>query len=138
MPVMCLDDVRNVAADRALADRGGHLGERGEAHAVVRPLASRAAVGIARPRIEMRRVEHQQVEPRRAAGQHMCRSAVQLRERMHRRRILHCRHHRGITGQQCAHRDAFDGERAGQRTDDVGEPAGLDKRKRLRGNRQDA
>ena len=70
LPVMRVDDLRQEAADRAEPDVGADASERGEAARVVRPIEPVGAeVGIAGPGVEMRRVEHEQVEPRGPAGE---------------------------------------------------------------------
>ena len=79
MPVVRLDDVGHEAATSPrpmAAARGASAAKRMR---VVRPISpSRSAIGSAGPRIEMRRVEHEQVEPRGAPASKPRRSAVQF------------------------------------------------------------
>ena len=68
LPVVGMNDFGDETLDRAAADVGADARQRGEALGVVGPVeAVGAEIGIARPVVEMRRFEHEEVEPGRAA-----------------------------------------------------------------------
>ncbi len=127
LPVMGMDDVGHEARQQALADPHRHLRKRSEAECIVGPIpAIWSYIGVARPGIQMRGVEHQQVEPFGLAGEQMRGAAEQIRERLHYVRPAEFFEHGRIAGDQGTHRDALGGQRRRQRTSHIGEPAGLD------------
>jgi hypothetical protein len=79
-----MNDVGLPGRHLAVTEFGCHLGERGEAKRVVRPLDSTGRdVGVARPRVEVLRVDHQQLNAGRVAAEHARRPAEQLVDGVH-------------------------------------------------------
>jgi len=79
-PVVGVHDVGPRDAVVRVADIGRHARQRGKGNAVVRPVdALGGDIGVARPRIEMRHVEHEQVEPRMRARQQAAGAAEIIR-----------------------------------------------------------
>ena len=77
---MGMHDVRHERGHEAVADIGRDARQRREAHTVVRPVdALGGDVGIARPRVKMRHVEHEQVEAVMRAGEQAARAAEIIR-----------------------------------------------------------
>ena len=63
LPVVSVNDGGPIAVDQALPDVGGDARERREALCIVRPVAAGPVdVWVAGPRVEMRRVENQEIE----------------------------------------------------------------------------
>ncbi len=139
LPVVRVHDIGNELRDCAMANGRRGMRKRGETKRVVAPhVAARVRVGTAIARIEMRCVEHEPIAIAHVRRKHARRPAMQIAERVHRRRIANRRHHRRIAREQRAHGDVLGSERRGQRADDVGETAGLDQRKRFRGDGENA
>ena len=136
LPVVRVHDVRLKARDCAAPDVGADPRERGEALRIVRPVAGRPGRDrdCRAASIEMRSVEREQIETRRLAGEHARRSSEQIVVLVRRRGVGELGLDRRISRDERPHFDAFALERAGQRPSDVGEPAGLDQRKDLRGD----
>jgi hypothetical protein len=84
----------------------------------------------------MRRVQHEQIEARRARGQQTGFSTEQFRFEINLLAMLDRIKDGGIAWDQSTDRDVFRGQRAGLRADDIGEPASLNKRKNFRSHRQ--
>jgi hypothetical protein len=69
MPIVSVDDIRHETRDQPLTQSKRGVREGGETQAVVRPVETiRPAIGIARPVIKMRSIEHEQFETCRRAG----------------------------------------------------------------------
>ena len=97
LPVVRVHDIGNEFRDCAVADVRRGMRKRGEAKRVVAPhVAARVRVGTAVAHIQMRRVEHEPVAIAHVRREHARRPAMQIAERVDRRRIAHRRHHRRI------------------------------------------
>ena len=139
LPVVRVDNMRLEVTRHATAYRGSALGERGETHSVVRPiLAVGPRIRPARTSVEMRCVENKEVHTGCLHRKQSRRGAMEVGELVHRLRRGECIHHRRVTGDQGAHRDAFLRENGRQRADHVAQAAGLDHRIGLRRDREDA
>ena len=138
LPVVRVDDVGREAGNQSAGDRGGTLGERGKPQCVVGPgLGIGIDIRIAGPGKQVRRVEHEKVESRRACSDQARGPTLQAREVVHGIGRAERVDHAGIAGHQSARRDAFAGQGEWQRRDNVGETAGLDQRVDLRRHGQD-
>ena len=135
LPVVRVNDLRPVVVDRAEADVRADPRKRREPAGVVGPVQSVGTkVGIARPVVEMRRVDGEQVEAGRVTGKDSRRAAEQIGVIVRRLSVGELGHHRRVGGNDGPDLNPFAGERRGQRADDVGEPASLDERENLRGD----
>ena len=139
LPIMGMHHVGHEGRNEAVADIGRDARQRGEPHAIVRPVdAVGRHVGVARPCVEMRHVEHEQIEAVMRGGEQTPWSAEIIRpapdfvgSRQH-------PHHVGIARHQRAHLDAMRLQRDRQRARDIGEAAGLDDGIDFGGDREDA
>ena len=138
LPVVGVNDLRPEGVDRAEPDVGADPSERREPARIVGPVEPvRAEIGVARPVEEMRRVDREQVESGRLAGEDARRPAEEIGIVVRRRSVGELGDDRRVGGDERSHLDAFAGERGGQRAGDVGEPPGLDEREDLRGDGED-
>jgi hypothetical protein len=111
------------------AEAGADAGQSRESEGVVGPsLAARPVIGISRPGIEMRRIEHEEIETRGAAGQQPAGAAEEQWEAIDLLRRLQRAHDRGIARDQHAHADILGRKGRGKRARDIGQPPGLDQR----------
>ncbi|MGX1136325.1 hypothetical protein AB7M11_000561 [Bradyrhizobium ottawaense] len=139
LPVMGVHDIGYEGGDEAVADIGGDARQCREAHAIVRPVDTLCGdIGIARPRIEMWHVEHEQVEPVVGAREQPARSAEIIRPAPDFLCVRYDPRHVGITRHQGAHLDAMRLQRNRQRAGDIREAAGLDDGIDFRSDREDA
>ena len=138
LPVMRVHHVRPISVDLTLCEQRRDARQRGEAERIVGPIPTIGpAIRIAIARIEMRRVDDEQVEPCRLRRHDARRAAEQIVQRGDRHAAFQRIQYPRIARHQRTHRDALRGERARQRAGDIGEATGLDQRKDLRDHRED-
>ena len=134
---MRMDDLRLEPVDCAAADVGGDACKRGKAARVVRPIQPVwTKVGVSWPVIEMRRVDCEQGETGRLAGEDARRPAEQIVVFARRLSVGELGQDRRVAGEKRSDLDAFPRQRAGQRAGHVCEPSGLYEREDLRGDRE--
>ena len=99
LPVVRLRDVGHEARRGALGDVGPDARQRGVALGVVGPVAAVGAkIRIARPIIEMRRFEHEELEPLRARRQDFGVTAEEIGIVVDPLGVLELAQHLGIAG----------------------------------------
>ena len=138
LPIVDVHDIGAEIAEVGLAKVGGDARERREALRVVGIIkAVGAQIRVAGAVVEMRRVEHVELEVARPAEQHARAAAEQLRMLAHGFGRLELRHHAGIARHERAHQRARARHRVGQGARDVREAPGLDERIDLRRDGED-
>ena len=138
LPIVAVDEIRTPVAVPAHADLGGHPRQEAVAAVIVLPVAPvRAEIGVARAAVEVGGVQHDQVEAGGPAQEQADRPAHGVVESDRPVLALDAGKHRGIAGYERANLDPQCCQGTGQGTRHVGEPAGLDQRVDLRGDRQD-
>ena len=137
LPVVGVHEIGPPAIAQTLdRDARGRPAERREAHVVVGVVVAVDDVRPARPVEEVRRVEQQHAAAVDRRGAHHGGTAEQIRISPQPPRASHLLEHRRVRGHQHARGPAERIQRARQRAHDVGEPARLDERRALRGDRQ--
>ena len=137
LPVMRVNDLRPERVDRPKADVRADARERREPLRIIGPVKPVGSqVRIARPVVEMRRVDRKQVQTCRLAGENPRWPAEQIVIGVRGLRVDELGHDCRIAWDERSDFDIFAGERGRQCADDVGETPGLDKRENLRGDRE--
>ena len=138
LPVVRVHEIGQELRHHPHGDVGGGAAERAEAAPVVRVVgAARVAIGAAGTVVERRAVDDDELEPLDLGGEEPRGHAEQRRIVIDDAGVPELRHHRRIAGDERAHLDAAPRQRRRQRAGDVGQPAGLDQRIDLGGDRED-
>ncbi len=139
LPVVRVHDVGHEVRDATAPNFGRGGAERRETQRVVGPFTPVCAdVGIARTRVEVRRIEDEEIEVRDIRSKKPRGRAVHGGKRMHGLGVAHGLEHDRIARHQRPHRHTFPRKRLRQRADDVGQAAGLDQWKDFGRDRQNA
>ena len=135
LPVMRVNDLRPERVDHPKADVRADTRERRKPLRIVGPVEPIGPkVWVARPVVEMGRIDREQVQTGRLAGEDPRGSTEQIVISMRGLRVDELGHYRRIARDERSDLDVFAGERGGQRARDVGKTPGLDKREDLRGD----
>ena len=137
LPVVEMHEARLVARRQAPGDLGGDLGERAEAKRIVSPIQARAVdVRVALAPIEVRRVDHEELELACARFEQARRAAVKIAEGVDRPCLVEGGENGRISWNEGAntHALARQGERQGAR--DIREPPCLDQGKDFGSDRE--
>ena len=127
VPVVRMDEIRNEGGHKALPYAGSGLRKRGETDRVIRPVtAVRPPIGIACSVIEMRSIEHEEVEACDRAGDEPRGAAEQVGEGLDRLGHGKLCDERRIARDQRADSKAFARQSGRERTSHVREPPGFD------------
>ncbi len=137
LPVVRLENVGLDAGHQPGREVGGHAAQGREPEGIVGPVGPvRGHVGIAVAVEQVGRVDHEHVQTRHARREEPRRAAEQGGVLVQRLGIPQSLEHRRVAGQQRPHPHAQGGQRTRQRPGNVGQPARLDQRVDLGGDRK--